>query len=183
MTRTKTGWKIVEMLQQPNIDCSAHFKADKIVMGEIAKVRKARHAKYNINYHLVWIPKARAKVMNRPFSGDIEKAIKIKCKSREWKLLAIQVMPDHVHLFVSAPPKWAPAKIVQELKGFTSWMMRRKYATLRKYREKELWAPSYYCGTAGHVSQEQVARYIEEQTRGHQTEKANNQTTLCRYAA
>lgn len=167
MNRTKTNWQIVKMLQitAKGIDCREHFTAEKVVMEEIATVRKTRHTNYNINYHLVWIPKTRSKVLNKPFSTDIEEAIRMKCTTRSWNLLAMQVMPEHIHIFVSAEPKWSPARIVQELKGYTSWILRKKYATLRKYRQKELWAPSYYCGTAGHVSQEQVARYIMEQTR------------------
>ncbi|MFH1637679.1 MAG: transposase, partial [Candidatus Woesearchaeota archaeon] len=64
------------------------------------------------------------------------------------------------------------------------YVLRKKYATMRKFRKEELWAPSYYCGTAGHVSQEQVRRYIMEQTSFHYTKKeSTQQTTLCRFAA
>jgi len=186
MNRTKTNWKIVKQIEQNaiGVDCTEHFRIENVVMEEIAKVRKTRHSKYNINYHIVWIPKTRAKILNRPFDKDLEEAIRLKCKKRKWHLLAMQIMPDHVHLFVSAEPKWAPAKIVQELKGFTAWLLRKKYATLRMFREKELWTSSYYCGTAGHVSQEQVVRYIMEQTKHHHVKhKDSKQTTLCRFTA
>ena len=73
-------------------------------------------------------------------------------------------MPDHIHLFVSAQPKWSPSKIAQCLKAWTSKDLREKFAIIRKTRPEtdDLWASSYYCGTAGHVSAEQVARYIRE---------------------
>ena len=74
-------------------------------------------------------------------------------------------MPEHIHFFMSAPPKWAPAKIIQRIKGIVSKRIREKIPILRKFRREELWADSYYVGTAGHVSQEQVVRYIAEQTK------------------
>src|SRR3989338_7790700 len=74
-------------------------------------------------------------------------------------------MPDHIHFFVSAHPKWAPMKIVQLLKQETSKKIRAKYASIRNTRATDdFWATGYYCGTAGHVSAKQVARYIMEQT-------------------
>ena len=85
------------------------------------------------------------------------------CKDNGWTPLAIEVMPEYVHLFLSAPPKWAPAEIIKRIKGNVSRQVRRLYDEFKEYREKELWADSYYCGTAGHVSQEQVIRYIAEQ--------------------
>lgn len=103
MAKTKTEWKIVKMLEKNaiGINCSEHFKADKIVVEEIAKVRKTRHAKYNINYHIVWIPKTRAKILNRPFDEDVKKALMLKCETRGWNMLAMQLMPDHVHISLS----------------------------------------------------------------------------------
>ena len=75
----------------------------------------------------------------------------------------MEVMPEHIHLFLSAPPKWAPADIIKRTKGNVSRQVRILFKEFKEYREKELWANSYYCGTAGHVSQEQVIRYIAEQ--------------------
>ena len=81
--------------------------------------------------------------------------------------MALQIMPDHVHLFISAPPKWSPAHIVQTLKAWTSKDLREKYAIIRQTRPEtnDFWASGYYCGTAGHVSAEVVARYIRENSR------------------
>ena len=72
-------------------------------------------------------------------------------------------MPEHVHLFLSAPPRWTPANIIKRIKGNVSRQVRMLFKELKEYRKKELWANSYYCGTAVHVSQEQVVQYIAEQ--------------------
>ena len=69
MVRTNTNWEVVNMLSKKaeHIDCKEHFKLAKDAMIEVAKVRKTRHNKYNINYHLVWLPKTRMKVLTSPF--------------------------------------------------------------------------------------------------------------------
>lgn len=166
MPRTKTNWEIVNMLQQnaANINCREHFRLADDAKIEIAKVRKTRHAVYNINYHLVWIPKTRMKILNKPFKGVVENTINRVCAWNGWNSLALQIMPDHVHFFVSAPPKWSPSRIVQSLKAWTSRDLREKFSIIRQTRPEtnDFWASSYYCGTAGHVSAEQVARYIRE---------------------
>jgi len=56
--------------------------------------------------------------------------------------LAMEVMPEHLHLFLRAPPKWAPAEIIKRIKGNVSRQARRLYDEFKEYREKELWADS-----------------------------------------
>ena len=146
-----------------NIDCKEHFELAKEAMIEVAKVRKTRHSKYNINYHLVWLPKTRMKILTSPFKEHLESTVKRVCAWNNWNPLALQVMPDHVHFFVSAQPKWSPSKIVQSLKAWTSRDLRERFASIRKTRyTSDLWSRGFYCGTAGHVSAEQVARYVLE---------------------
>ena len=100
-----------------------------------------------------------------PFKTDVEEHIYEICTRNEWHGLALEIMPDHIHFFVSAHPKWAPMKIIQRIKQETSRRLREKYAIIRETRETDdFWATGYYCGTAGHVSADQVARYILEQT-------------------
>ena len=167
MARTNTNWKLVSRLSKnaEHIDCTEHFKLAKQAMIEVAKVRKTRHNKYNINYHLVWIPKTRMKILVNPFKQTVEQVIKRVCAYKEWHPLALQVMPDHVHFFVSAQPKWAPARIVQTLKAWTSRELRQQFSTIRQTRyTDDFWARGFYCGTAGHVSAKQVAKYILENT-------------------
>ena len=163
--RTNTNWKVVNMLQQnaAHTDCTEHFKLGEFAKVEITKVRKTRHSVYNLNYHLVWIPKTRMKVLVSPFKEIVEQTLYRVCAWNRWTGMALQIMPDHVHFFVSAPPKYAPAQIVQSLKSWTSRDLRERFAIIRQTRyTDDFWASSYYCGTAGHVSAEAVARYIRE---------------------
>jgi len=74
----------------------------------------------------------------------------------------MEIMPDHVHLFVKALPTISPHLIVKRLKGYTSRILRQEFPELRR-RLPTLWTNSYYCESCGHISEETVKRYIEEQ--------------------
>ena len=168
MKKTNTNWKAVDDIiatykNKENVDSKQHFHFGKLECYELARVRSTRHARYNINYHFVWIPKTRAKVLQERVAHIIKNVAIQVCKQYGWTPLAMEVMPEHIHLFLSAPPRWAPADIIKRIKGTVSRHVRMLYKEFKQYREKELWADSYYCGTAGHVSQEQVIRYIAEQ--------------------
>ena len=170
MGKTNTNWEIVNLFKDrtAGIDCKEHFRLKKyeVTVNEIAKVRFGNHCKYNVNYHFVWIPKTRMKILVEPFKSDLEKMLFDICERNKWFPLALEIMPDHIHFFVSTHPKWAPMRLIQRIKQETSKKLRAKYAILRQTRSSEdFWATGYYCGTAGHVSADQVARYILEQTR------------------
>lgn len=85
------------------------------------------------------------------------------CRMHGFELLALETDEDHVHCFVSAPPKDSPAKIVGLLKGYSSRRLREAFPRLQKLCGKEhLWTSAYYVGTAGAVSAEVIRRYIME---------------------
>lgn len=98
--------------------------------------------------------------MNETLKG----AITSLCMKHGYELLALEVMPDHVHVFLSAPPQIAPAVIAKVLKGSTARTLFVKHPELRKKLwGGHPWNPSYYVGTAGQVSSETIGRYIEAQ--------------------
>jgi len=170
MGKTNTNWSVVNIFEEraADIDKKEHFRLKKydVTVKEIAKVRYGTHCKYNINYHFVWIPKTRMNILVEPFRTDIENDLYFICTRNMWHPLALEIMPDHIHFFISAHPKWAPMRIIQLLKQETSKHLRQKYAIIRQTRTTDdFWATGYYCGTAGHVSADQVARYILEQTK------------------
>lgn len=87
----------------------------------------------------------------------VEKAVQIDVVIEN-----LEVMPDHVHLFVKTTPVNSPHYIVQQLKGYTSRILRKEFESLRK-RIPTLWTRSYYVESAGHISGETIKRYIENQ--------------------
>jgi putative transposase len=111
------------------------------------------------------MPRYRKKVLVGPVDAGLKERLAEIDTQYGFEILAVEVMPDHVHLFVSAPPKFAPAEIVRLFKGITSRRLKKEYEILRRqYRGEHatLWAEGYYVGTAGNVSAETIQRYIEE---------------------
>jgi putative transposase len=113
-----------------------------------------------MNY--VWCPKYRRKVL----IGNIEKRLKEllveRVKEIGCKLISLEIMPDHVHIFVEAQPTVTPNRIVANLKGYTSKILRQEFPEL-KSRLPTLWTRSYFVSTHGHVSTDVIKKYIEEQ--------------------
>jgi len=117
---------------------------------------------YHIRYHFVWCPKYRRPVLMGAIASRLRELIHEKVAELGGLVLALEIQPDHVHLFVEMPPKWAPAQIAYRIKGYTSHVLRREFPRL-KSRLPSLWSRSYYVGTAGEVSAETIRRYIEAQ--------------------
>lgn len=132
----------------------------------MAEVKSSRHSRHLLMYHMVWIPKYRRTIL----SGEVVerlKAILLKtAMGRGWDVIALEVMPDHVHLFVSAPPTIKPADVVKVFKGVSARRLLLEFPHLERSTGRgTLWAPSYFIATAGNVSAETIRRYIEEQRR------------------
>ncbi|MBR8837155.1 MAG: IS200/IS605 family transposase [Stigonema ocellatum SAG 48.90 = DSM 106950] len=114
-----------------------------------------------INYHFVWIPKRRKKILTGNVAIRLEELLYEKSKELDCEILALEIMEDHVHLFLSCPPTLAPDQIMFRLKGFTSRVLRQQFPHLLKL--PSLWTRSYFCGTAGDVSSETIKKYIANQ--------------------
>lgn len=126
------------------------------------RYRKNAGAAFNLKYHLVWCAKYRKKILGGDLAKRLKEALFVKARELEIEIEAIEIMPDRVHLFVSADPTFAPAQIAAQFKGFTSRVLREEFAWL-KSRLPSLWSRSYYIGSVGHVSEAAVKRYIANQ--------------------
>jgi len=119
---------------------------------------------YNVNYHFVWSVKYRRNILTCDVAETLKDLHVSIAQDKEFLLKAQEVMPDHVHLFVTAHPKFAPATIAKIMKGITARKLFEQYPDLRNQLwEVHLWNPSYYVGTCGDVTKEIVRRYIEAQ--------------------
>ena len=124
---------------------------------------KTRYTHSWVAYHLVWIPKYRRRVLLGEVQVETKRLIVECCERQGLTLLAMETDEDHIHVFVSAPPRFSPALIANLLKGYSSRYLREKFPHLKKVCGKEhLWTSSYYVGTAGNVSAETIKRYIVE---------------------
>jgi putative transposase len=119
-------------------------------------------AVFSLKYHVVWCPKYRRPVLEGAVAGRLKALLAEKAAQLALTIHALEVMPDHVHLFVEGDPTRCVAEIVNRLKGYTSHVLREEFPSLRS-RLPTLWSRSYYAGSVGHVSAATVERYIAEQ--------------------
>lgn len=126
------------------------------------RYRRNAGAVFTLKYRLVWCPKYRRKVLTGPIESRLKELLHEKAGELDATILALEIMPDHVHMFVESDPTKAPAHIAAQFKGFTSHALREEFPAL-KTRLPTLWSRSYYVGSVGHVSDEVVRRYIAAQ--------------------
>ncbi|MCL4294418.1 MAG: IS200/IS605 family transposase [Anaerolineae bacterium] len=128
------------------------------------ETKSTKGARYNLNYHLVWTPKYRRTILTDLMASRLVELFKEIAEKWGVQIIAQEVMPDHIHLFVSAPPRYSPAKLAQLFKGTTSYVLRLEFPQVRQaiWKEGTLWSPGYYVDTAGNVSTVTIQRYIEE---------------------
>ena len=117
---------------------------------------------YNLGYHIIWCPKYRRKVLNDGIDIELKHLLKTKCDEHGWDLENVEVMPDHVHIFVKCKPTDSVAYIVAQLKGYTSHELKNKFPSLRK-RLPNLWTRSYYAESVGVINEESIKKYIDNQ--------------------
>lgn len=117
---------------------------------------------YNCGYHLIWCPKYRRQVLVGEVEKRLGELLQQKAASLGTNIEQMQIMPDHVHLFVKAPPTLPPHYIVGQLKGYSSRILRQEFGHLRSGLPS-LWTRSYYVETVGHISEQTIQQYIAEQ--------------------
>ncbi len=119
---------------------------------------------YNLGYHLIWCTKYRRKVLTDGIDEYLKKCLLEKADQNGWQIEQIEVMTEHVHIFIKATPTDSIAYIVAQLKGYSSHKLRKRYSELWK-RLPNLWTRSYYVESCGSLSEENIKKYIEKQKR------------------
>jgi len=125
--------------------------------------KHSRNKVFLINYHLIWCPKRRKKVLVGEIKTRLEQIINEVAKEKNIDILALEIMPDHLHLFVSSHPDILVHNLIKAFKGRSSNLLRKEYPELLKL--PSLWTHSYFVSTAGNVSSETIQKYIEEQNK------------------
>ena len=121
------------------------------------------HTRWKCQYHIVFIPKYRRKVMYGKVRGDIREIIKILCRYKKVEIVEGAVCLDHVHICVSIPPKIAISEFMGYLKGKSALMIFDKHPELGNKFERDFWARGYYVSTIGYVDEATIKNYIKEQ--------------------
>lgn len=125
----------------------------------------ARTCVYNINYHIVWCVKYRRKVLTGQIEQRLYELVQETASEKGFTVVQCRVdEDDHVHCFVSVPPKISVTQIVKYLKGISGNVLLKEFPELRESLWKgHLWNGSYFCETIGSASEENILKYIERQ--------------------
>ena len=132
-------------------------------MVEKLALKKTSSSVYNINYHIVFCPKYRKQILQGDIREFVKECFETISSASDYTLIEMEIMPDHVHIFLSAKPDVSPMNIVKKLKGVSALRIFKKFPDIRKkeYWGNHFWSSSYYVGTAGVVTAEAIRKYIE----------------------
>ena len=134
------------------------------------------HTKWKCQYHIVFIPKYRKKVLYGKLREDVREIIRTLCKYKGIEIISGAVCSDHVHLCVSIPPKIRISEFMGYLKGKSTLMIYDRYPNLQNKWDKAFWARGYYVATIGNVTEATIKKYIEEQS--EESRKEENPSRL-----
>ena len=131
------------------------------------ETRFSGHGAYRTEYHVVWIPKYRRRVLNPGVSGYISKLFpKILREMPGVEILETNIQRDHIHAIMIIPPKYAVSEVIGRIKGRSASILRKKFAWLGKvyWKESIVWSPGYFVSTIG-IDEKQIMRYVQWQGR------------------
>lgn len=132
------------------------------------KAQRLAHTKWLCKYHLVFSPKYRRKVIFASLRTSIGEILRNLCKYKGVEIIEGHLMPDHVHMLVSIPPKISVSSFMGYLKGKSSLMIFDKHANLKyKFGNRKFWAEGYYVSTVG-LNESTIRKYIQEQEKHDQ---------------
>lgn len=127
------------------------------------KATSLAHTKWLCKYHIVFTPKYRRKVIYDKYREDLREILKMLCDRKGVEILEGHLMPDHIHMLVSIPPKISVSSFMGYLKGKSSLLMFDRHANLKyKYGNRKFWAEGYYVSTVG-LNEATIRKYIREQ--------------------
>ena len=125
--------------------------------------RSLCHTKWECKYHIVWIPKCRRKVLFGKLRKHLGSVFRELARQRESEVLEGHLCPDHVHVYISIPPKYSVAQVVGFMKGKSAINIARNYAgRTRNFRGQSFWARGYFVSTVGRDEQT-IREYIRRQ--------------------
>ena len=131
------------------------------------EVRRSAHGVYRTQYHIVWIPKYRRRILNPGVGGYLRKLLSRVFRGMPGcEVIELSVLVDHIHMVMVIPPKYAVSSVVGRMKGQTASWLRKKFLWLEKvyWKENVVWSPGYFVSTVG-VDEETIRAYVKWQAR------------------
>lgn len=125
-------------------------------------IRTNNNVVYRCAYHVVWCPKYRRPVIEGAVDERLKQIIREVCAERECNLIELETMPDHVHLLVECDPQYGIHRLVKQIKGRSSRVLRQEFNSLRS-RLPTLWTNSYFVATVGGAPLGIIKQYVANQ--------------------
>ena len=121
------------------------------------------HTKWMCKYHIVFTPKYRRKMIYNQLKMDIRDILKQLCSYKGVEIIEGHIMPDHIHMLVSIPPKMSVSSFMGYLKGKSALMIFDRHANLKyKFGNRHFWSEGYYVSTVG-LNEATIKKYIQDQ--------------------
>lgn len=131
----------------------------------MSEYRHGSYTVFSIHLHIVWITKYRHKLLRGPIAERVRDIVREECRRAKVDILKGHVAADHVHILVSIPPQVAISRLIQQLKGKSSYRLLAEFAEIRKRCwGRHVWARGYFCRSSGNVTDEIIKAYIEQQS-------------------
>ena len=146
----------------------------------MGKYRKLSHTMYKCEYHIVWTPKYRYRILKNELASELQRDLYGLSSMKEVLIEELNVQPDHVHLFCSIPPKLSISSYMGFLKGKSAIKILQSYSNLRKkvYWGNHFWARGYFVSTVG-LDADMIRRYVKYQEKlERDQERRSGQNTL-----
>ena len=121
------------------------------------------HTRWKCQYHIVFIPKYRKKVLFGKIKAEVQEIIRTLCRYKKVEIVSGAVCSDHIHLCLSIPPKLSVSDFMGYLKGKSALMIYDRHPELGNKWDRSFWARGHYVSTIGNVDEETIKKYIKEQ--------------------
>jgi putative transposase len=129
------------------------------------ELRRSAHAVYELQYHLVWVPKYRAKILGGEVRGYLKEVFGQIAEEYDFHIIAMEIMADHVHVLVEAPPRYSPSHLVQVLKSISARELFQKFPKMKTQMwSGKIWNEGYFVRSIGDkVTADVIKKYIRYQ--------------------
>ena len=127
------------------------------------EIKKLEHSSYRCQYHIVFAPKYRRKVIYGELKADIGKILRKLCNEKKVEIIEAEACPDHIHMLVSIPPYLSISQFMGYIKSKSALMIFDRHANLKyKYGNRHFWATGYFVDTVG-KNEKIIKEYIRNQ--------------------
>ena len=131
------------------------------------ELRRSAHAVYELKYHLVWVPKYRARILGGEVSRYLKEVFFQIAEEYGFDIITVEIMEDHVHILIEAPPSYSPSEVVQVIKSISARELFKKFPKVKRMMwSGKIWNEGYFVRSIGDkVTADVIKKYIQYQKR------------------